>query len=81
MTSITKRFRFEKSASIAFDGTNASWAKSNPIYKQKRARVQGENPYILALFVFINEWMLTHHELASPLIARGIATQFVAHMN
>ena len=31
----------------------------------ERARVQGKNPYILALF-FINELMLSHHELALP---------------
>ena len=42
------------------------WAKPKPLYNRKRARVQGENPYILALFVFIDELMLTHHELASP---------------
>jgi hypothetical protein len=32
----------------------------------KRARIKGESPSIPALFVFINELMLTHHELASP---------------
>ena len=28
----------------------------DPYYKQKRARVQGENPYILALFVLLMNW-------------------------
>ena len=42
------------------------WAKPKPLYNRKRARVQGENPYILALFDFIDELMLTHHELVSP---------------
>ena len=37
------------SASIAFDESNTLWAKSKPLYNKKRARVQGENPYILAL--------------------------------
>ena len=43
-----------------------TWAKPKPLYKQKRARVKGEIPSILALFVFIDELTLTHHELALP---------------
>jgi len=53
-------------ASIAFDHSNTLWAKPKPKYvtpkahtslrgtpkQAERARVQGENPYILALFVF-----------------------------
>ena len=42
------------------------WAKPKPILQAERARVKGENPSILALFVFIDELMLAHHELASP---------------
>ena len=54
------------SASIAFDRSNALGLSPNPYYKQKRARVKGYTPSILALFFFMNELMHTHHELASP---------------
>ena len=32
--------------------------------RKTRARIRGENPSILALFVFMNELMLTHHEFS-----------------
>ena len=64
--SLTEKFGFDESASIAFDQSNTKRAKPKPLQNRKRARVQGENPYILALFVFIDELTLTHRELASP---------------
>ena len=63
---LAESLNIQCSASIAFDESNTLWAKPKPLYNKKRARIKGKNPSILALFVFINELMLTHHELASP---------------
>ena len=41
------------SASIAFDWSSTLWARPKPILQAERARVQGENPYILALFALL----------------------------
>ena len=56
--SLTENFHFEKSASIAFDRSNAIWAgvakqRSKKTIQAEKSKRKGENPYILALFVLL----------------------------
>ncbi len=48
---LSGEFKIPTSAIIAFDWSNANWAKPKPILQAERARVKGENPSIPALFV------------------------------
>ena len=56
---LAENLNIQRSASIAFDYSNALGLSIKPYINRKRARVKGEFPSILALFVFIDE-------LASP---------------
>jgi len=63
---LTENLKIPTSASIAFDRSNALGLSPNPYYKQKEQEKKETNPSILALFVFMDDMMLSHHELASP---------------
>ena len=51
---LAENLNIQCSASIAFDGSSTLWAKPKPLYNRKRARVQGKNPYILALVFLLS---------------------------
>ncbi len=78
---LAENLNIQRSASIAFDWSNTLWDKPKPIYAPtKSSYFASENPYtdrkskskrisfllFLLCSFFMNELMLTHHELASP---------------
>ncbi|MBR2011496.1 MAG: hypothetical protein IKA06_07125 [Clostridia bacterium] len=43
--SLSENLHFDKSASIAFDRSNALWAKPKPLLQAERARIKGEKSF------------------------------------